>query len=174
MGKRPPIPPELLSSDTDRFYELLNNAPDVSLVVVASGYIDACLASLLAKHLRVGATTEQLLDSRTGAIGSFAARAALAYGLALVSKELYHDLQVFAELRNEVAHHHFELRLTEPSVAAHCMSLKYILSLRDASTGHPIFDPPMVSAPRERFTMSAMMVASRLLLTALAEKHAGE
>lgn len=174
MPTRPPLPPELLSADTDRFYELLNEAHDVSVVVVAAAYIDACLASLLAKRLRRSSTTENLLDTRNGALGSFAARAALAYALALINKDLYQDLQVLAELRNEVSHHHFELRFAEPSVAAHCLRLNYIVGLRDASTGQPIFDETMISTPRNRFTMSAMMIASRLLLTALGATHAEE
>lgn len=171
MSPRPPLPPELLSKEGDHFYALLNEAEDVAVIVVAVSYIDACLASLLGKRLLKSSVSEKLLDSRAGPLGSFAARSGLAYALGLVGKSMYQDLQVLAELRNEVAHHHFAMQFSTPTISAYCKRLNHAGGLRDASTGQPIFDEAMLMAPRTRFTLSAVMIAQRLLLTALITKH---
>jgi DNA-binding MltR family transcriptional regulator len=167
MAKRVPLNPELLSADAQRFHELLNGAEDALVIVVGVAYIDACLASLLAKHFLEGSTSERLLDSRGGAVGAFATRASLAYVLGLVSKSLYRDLQTLAELRNEVAHTHFALDFSVPEVVAHCQALQYVGTLRNGSTTEPLIEEQMLSPPRNRFVLTAVMIANRLLLCAL-------
>lgn len=171
MPRRPPLPPEALSADGEQFYALLNGAQDVSVVVVAVSYIDACLASLLSKCFLPSSVTKELLDSGSGALGSFSARAKLAYVLALIDKTMFRDLQVLAELRNDVAHSHFELKFADATVVGHCQGLTYAASLRDHGTGHPIFTEDMLSGPRNRFMLTAVMIAQRLLLTALGTTH---
>lgn len=172
MPRQPPLPPEQLSADGRRFYTLLNEAQDVSMIVVAVGYLDACLASLLAKHFQKGSVSDGLLDSRTGPLGSFSARARLAYALGLIAKSMYQDLQVLAELRNEVAHHHFALEFSEPSVSSQCDQLRYVAELKDATSGQIIFQSTWLSTPRGTFMVTALMIAQRLLLTALGTAHA--
>jgi DNA-binding MltR family transcriptional regulator len=174
MAPRPPLPPEVLSSDTEKFFKLLNESQDSSLIVVAVSYIDACLASLLAKRLRKSSISESLLDSRAGPMGSFAVRSKLAYALALIDKPMYQDLQLLSELRNEVAHHHFELQIADPAVAAACMKLGYVSSLNNGLSDKPLMDDSWLASPRSRFTISAMLIAQRLLLTALGTKHLSE
>lgn len=120
MPSRTPLPPESLSADSKHLYDLLNEGTDSSVIIVGVSYIDACLASLLAKRLLKSSVTEKLLDSRSGAIGSFAARSDLAYTLALIDKPMYQDLLVLAELRNETAHHHFELSFTSEAIVQGC------------------------------------------------------
>ena len=166
MPRRPPLLPESLSADSKQFYALLNEAQDVSMMVVAVSYIDACLASLLAKRLLKSPVTDELLDSRTGALGSFAARSRLAYVLALIEKSMYQDLQILAELRNDVAHNHFALSFTDPIVVERCERLKYV------SAGRPILDEGLLTNPRNRFMFTAVMIANRLLITALETTHA--
>lgn len=120
MKRRSPLPPESLSKDCQHLYSLLNEGSDTSAIIVAASYIDACLASLLSKYLLHSDVTDKLLDSRSGAIGSFASRADLAYTLVLIDKKMYQDLLVIAELRNSAAHHHFELTFTSEEVQVYC------------------------------------------------------
>lgn len=96
MPTRVPFPPESLSADSKHLHDLPNKGTDASV-----NYIDACLASIIAKRLLKSAVTDKLLDSLSGAIGSFAARLDLAYILALIDKLMYQDLLVLAKLRNE-------------------------------------------------------------------------
>src|SRR5690606_24246449 len=139
MARRPPMPPELLSADGDKFYAILNEAEDTSAIVIGVAYIDACLASLLSKRLRKSAISNQLLDSLSGPIGSFWSRSSLAYCMALIEKPVYLDLLVLAQLRNAVAHHHFALNFTAPEVAKLCDELRYAATLKDSTSGEQAF-----------------------------------
>jgi DNA-binding MltR family transcriptional regulator len=172
---RPPLAPETLSSDAQHLFTLLNEGTDVSVVVVAVSFIDACLASLLGKRLRKGSSTViQMLDPTSGPIGSFSARANLAYALTLIDKPIHHDLGVLAELRNVTAHHHFELTFSSPDVIKHCERLTFLDSLSDPKFEGSLFGAAVVSHPRNRFSMTAVMITNHLLLAALGTKHLGE
>ncbi|WP_136413895.1 MltR family transcriptional regulator [Herbaspirillum sp. ST 5-3] len=170
MARRPPIPPEELSTDSTHLYEVLNSGPDTSAIVVGVSYIDACLASLLSKRLLKSSVSEKLLDSRSGAIGSFAARTDLAYTLGLIPKAMYKDLLVLAELRNETAHHHFELSFASEQIKGHCGKLDYAQSLTTLG-GAQIIDSAWLERPRDRFTITAVMILNRILLIALGTEH---
>ena len=172
MPSHAPLPPESLSSDSEHLYALLNEGADTSAIIVGVSYIDACLASLLAKRLLKSSVTEKLLDSRSGAIGSFAARSDLAYTLALIDKPMYQDLIVLAELRNETAHHHFELSFASEAIVLRCNKLKYVAGLKAANTGGPLMEEAWLARPRDRFMLTATMIVNRLLLTALGTIHA--
>lgn len=172
MSKRPPLPPESLSSESDSLFTLLNEAEDFPAIVVAVSYIDVCLASLLARKFAKGSTADALLDSTSGAIGSFAVRAKLAYVLALIDKALYQDLIVLAEMRNETAHHHFELTFKSAAIVRHTESLKYVAGLKNGNTAEPLFEESCLRPPRNLFVLTAVMIVNRLLLTALGTQHA--
>ncbi|HCE08999.1 MAG TPA: hypothetical protein DEQ40_10430 [Oxalobacteraceae bacterium] len=171
MSRRVPLSPESLSADSTKLYELLNEGTDASAIIVGVSYIDACLASLLAKRLRKSSVSEKLLDSRSGAVGSFGARSDLAYTLALIDKPMYQELVVLAELRNETAHHHFELSFNSEAVLALCNKLKYVAGLKNGNTGGPLMEDTWLARPRDRFTLTATMIVNRLLLTALDTIH---
>lgn len=172
MRRRTSLPPELLSADSQYLYDLLNEASDTSAIVVAVSYIDACLASVLAKHLLKSSITEKLLDSRSGAIGSFSARSDLAYALSLIDKSMYQDLLVLAELRNEAAHHHFALLFSSGAVIGHCERLRYVAGLKDGNTNQRLLEESWFTGARNRFVMTTIMIVNRLLLTALATSQA--
>ena len=99
------------------------------------------------------------------------ARAEIAYALALISKSMYQDLVVLAELRNETAHHHFELSFGSEITVAGCNKLKYVSSLKDGGTGKPLMDEGLIANPRNRFTITTIMIVNRLLITALETNH---
>ena len=172
MPKRLPLPPETLSSESERLYTLLNEADDFPAIVVAVSYVDACVASLLARKFAKGSTADSLLDSSSGAIGSFAVRAKMAYVLALIDKAMYQDLMVLAEMRNETAHHHFELSFESEVIIKHAENLKYIAGLKNGNTTESLFDESFLRPPRTLFMLTAIMIVNRLLLTALGTQHA--
>ncbi len=171
MAKRPPFPPEVLSADGDKFFDLLNEAEDVSVIVVGVGYIDACVVSLLHKRLRQSHVSDLLLDAK-GPLGAFWARSSLAYALGLIDKAMYADLTLFAELRNEVAHHHFAFDFSTAAVVDRCAKLTYASKLENGNSGEPLLAEEWLHSSRNRFTLSAVMIATRLLLTALGTQHA--
>jgi len=123
MTQRPILPAETLSSDTQAFFDVLNKEPDLSVVLVSPAYIDACLGALLQKLFIDSSVSLKLLDSWVGSLGTYVSRADACYSLGLISKALYQDLLVLAEIRNQFAHYHLNLNFTEPEVARRCQDL---------------------------------------------------
>ena len=173
MSKRTILPAEALSADMQKLYDVLNNEPDFSVIVVSCSYVDACLGSILEKHLIESSISTKLLDVRSGALGSFAARSDACYSLGLVSKDIYQDLVVLGELRNQVAHHHHMLDFSVTAIADSCQSLKFAETLKrwDMDNGELMFKPGQLAEPRFRFVMSVVLLSQRLLLIALGTKR---
>ncbi|MDC4204581.1 MAG: MltR family transcriptional regulator [Candidatus Manganitrophus sp.] len=167
MTKRTLLPAESLSADTQAFFDVLNNEPDLSAVVISAAYIDACLAALLEKFFVASAVSAKVLDSRSGSLGSLSSRADACYVLGLVSKPLYQDLLVLAEMRNQFAHHHLSLSFASPELSESCSRLMYPVMLKNGNTDEPLYTPGQLRNPRDRFTMTVVLISQRLLLTAL-------
>lgn len=170
MAKRQLVGAESLSEEANRFYKLLEDAEDATVIIVGVAYIDACVAALLARNLLKSSVTEKLLDARGGAIGSFSTRASLAYALRLITKSVYQDLQTLAELRNVVAHHHLALDFKATEVAKHCLALKCAAELQDHNTGKSLVDEKKIAIPRNRFVLTAVWIANVLLPAAMESK----
>lgn len=173
MAKRTILPAETLSEDTQKFYDVLNNEPDFSVIVVSCAYLDACLGSILERYLLKSTVSEGLLDVRSGALGTFAARAAACYALGLISKAIYKDLMVLAEIRNEVAHNHLMLSFSAPKLSEACMRLEYATSFKRWDNGELLF-PSGIDDIRARYTMTVVLMNQRLLLIALGAKRVAE
>lgn len=167
MAKRSILPAEALSGDTQAFFDVLNNEPDFSVVVISAAYVDACLAALLNRRFIQSSVSSKVLDARSGSLGSFSSRADACYVLGLVSKALYQDLLVLAEMRNQFAHHHLSLTFETPELVESCNRLSYAMTLKNGDFDEPMFKPGQLSGARERFTVSVVLISQRLLLTAL-------
>jgi DNA-binding MltR family transcriptional regulator len=173
MAKRTILLAEALSADTQKLFDVLNNEPDFSVVVVSCAYLDACLGSILEKHLLQSAVSAKLLDVGSGALGMFSSRSDACYALGLISKRIYQDLLVLANLRNQVAHHHLMLDFSTPAIADACKSLKYAETLErwDMDNGELMFEAGQLEDVRTRFVMTVVLMSQRLLLVALGVKR---
>lgn len=171
MTKHTILQAENLSTDTKAFFDVLNNEPDFSVVVISAAYIDACLAALLDKLLVQSSISAKLLDACSGALGSFASRADACYTLGLVSKSLYQDLLVLAEIRNQFAHHHLSLTFATPELSASCIKLSYAMTLKNGDIDEPMFRSGQLDDIRTRFVLSVVLISQRLLVTALGVKR---
>jgi DNA-binding MltR family transcriptional regulator len=172
MKSRQPLSPESLSDEAQRLHQQLATSSDVAAIVVGVSYIDTSLASLLSKKLLKSSVSDRLLDSRSGALGTFSARTDMSYALALIDKPIYQELRTLGELRNEIAHSHYELSFSSPEVIERCTQLVYISTLRDSVTGTPIFGAEKIAAARTRFLYTASILANIVILTARGEVHA--
>lgn len=172
MAKRAILPAEALSADTQKFYDVLNDEPDFSVVVVSCAYLDACLGSILEKYLLQSDVSAKLLDAGSGALGMFSARSDACYALGLISKRIYQDLLVLANIRNQVAHYHLTLNFAAPAIADACKSLKYAETL--VADGELMFKPGELKDARTRFVMTVLFMSQRLLLVALGVKRVEE
>lgn len=156
MSRKAKIPTEQLSEDTKKLIEVLNNEADLSVILIATSFLDSCLKSILENKLIESTVTDKLLW-HTGALGNLSARADLCYVLGLISKKWYRDLCTFGEIRNLVAHDHLQQSFQTPEIASKCMNL---------STQSFSFQGERLS-PRDYFTTSAVLLANWLLITAL-------
>lgn len=120
---RKPAEVEKLSDEMQDVFDVLNGQPDLACVVAGAAFLDAGLESILRAHFRSRRVGDSLLRP-DGPLGSFAARADLAYCLALVSKEYYQDLKGIAGIRNTLAHSHLQLTFYDPSVQQMCSGLR--------------------------------------------------
>jgi DNA-binding MltR family transcriptional regulator len=100
--RRSIVPVEKLSEETRQLFDVLNKESDLACVVIGAAFLDTALASLLAQKLLASSVSDKLLAT-SGVLGSFAARADLAYCLSLIKKEHYQDICVVGEIRNQFA-----------------------------------------------------------------------
>lgn len=163
MPKRELPKIEGLTKDIQQLFGVLNSESDLAAVLVASGYLDACLGALLESFLRESSISSKLLDARSGALGSFAARADTCYCLGLIPKAVYQDLVVVAEIRNEFAHHHLALNFKTETVIAGCEKLKHAASLRIADGSQLAFEGLVLQNVRNRFVITVVLLAQHLL-----------
>jgi hypothetical protein len=78
----------------------------------------------LRKTLREGKETDALFAIDRGPIGTFAAKAKLAFALGLFEAITHHDLKLIRTLRNGFAHSSIPITFDAPEVAAVCQQLK--------------------------------------------------
>ena len=72
MPKRPILPVEDLSADTQKFFDVLNQSSDLGVVLVTASYLDASIGSLLHRFFQASAVSDKLLDIQ-GVLGTRAA-----------------------------------------------------------------------------------------------------
>ncbi|HLE62783.1 MAG TPA: MltR family transcriptional regulator [Pyrinomonadaceae bacterium] len=171
MTRRSLVPVEGLSKDGQSVYDVLNGEPDLSAVLVAASYIDACLGALLEGFFLKSSVATKMLDAKGGSLGSFNSRSDACYCLGLINKRLYQDLLVIAEIRNQFAHHHLALSFAVPEVAEQCEKLSYVAGLRNGNSDEPLLDSKHLRTPRNRLVLSAVLISQQLLIKGLEVKH---
>jgi DNA-binding MltR family transcriptional regulator len=164
------IPVEQLSEDTIRLTDVLNGETDLACVVVGAAFLDAALKTLLSeKLLKSSDTTAKLLDDG-GPLGTFSARADLAYCLSLVSKHHHKDLRLVMEIRNQFAHKHLKLAFDDLKVREMCGRLnewKILLRGQEDNTTSDLTPKQLTTKARNQFNYSVIFISNWLLLTAL-------
>lgn len=163
MPKRPIPHLEGLTEDIQRLFNALSSEePDLSVVLIGSSYLDACLGALLKRHFRDGSTTDNLLNPTSGAVGSFAVRSDLCYCLNLISKEMYQDIKYIAEIRNELAHNYMALDFSTPAVSERCAQLKFFSALQVTEPLRESLDE-MLKVSRTRFVVCVVWLSQAIL-----------
>jgi DNA-binding MltR family transcriptional regulator len=170
MPRRPILPVEDLSADTQKFFDVLNQSSDLGVVLVTASYLDASIGSLLHRHFQTSAVSDKLLDIQ-GPLGTISARADIAYALGLINKALYQDLLKMIEIRNAFAHHHLEQNFQVAAIGALCDELRYVFSLRAGATDQPLGFGEIARSSRDKFVISAVLISQQLLLRGLGVKR---
>lgn len=166
MPKRLPKLPQDLSDQQYQYFESLNTAEDFPAILIAVSYVDECLASVLASKFLRGSVADELLNSTSGAIGTFAVKAKLVYVLGIVKKEMYKDLIKMVEIRNLVAHNIRLLSFDSEEIRKKVDEFVLTPTISQTITIGPRVDKPEPSV-RNKFIQQAVLIGNHLLIEAL-------
>jgi DNA-binding MltR family transcriptional regulator len=125
MRPKQPIAPDLLGDEVQKIDSVLVDGTDLAVALIGTSFLDECLRSLLSAHFRPGGTSEGLLRSGRGALGSYSTRADLAYALGLLDEHALKALRTIAEIRNAFAHSYTDATFSDGEIAAFCSRLDY-------------------------------------------------
>ena len=109
----------------------LNKESERGAVLISSAYIEGQLKKIIAAFLLRGAAGKKLLNEFSGPLGTFAAGAAAAEALGLISEDEGSDLTVIRKIRNEFAHNH-RAAFSDEHIAQKCHLLKHCVKDTDA------------------------------------------
>ena len=118
------------------FLDDLNKETARGAVLVAATYLERQLGEIVASFLVEGRPAKNLLAGFNAPLGTFAARAAAAEALGLISADEFGDLQRIRKVRNEFAHNH-RAAFSDPGVTRLCSALTH--SAKDS--GDVVIDP---------------------------------
>src|SRR5262249_15364107 len=133
-----------------------------------ASFLDACLESLLHKFFIESTTADAILDPQSGFVGSFAARAKLAYCLGLIPTTTYTNLDLIGQLRNLFAHRYLEMTFDHPDAIA--ITDKLVLAKfgggvrieEDGTATQMTERPPILNAPKMKLVEVAAAMGGRI------------
>jgi DNA-binding MltR family transcriptional regulator len=161
MGKKQLQTLPELTADVARLVEDLQQETDRGAALVGAAFLDDVLdVTLRAVFVEEPDAVNKLMGMGRP-LESFGARTHLAYCLGLLGTDVYADINLIREIRNDFAHRHptsFEF----PEIRTKCQKLKCLsVMLADDSC-----------SARERFIASVMVIANHLMISASAHQHA--
>jgi DNA-binding MltR family transcriptional regulator len=170
------IPVEQLSEDSRLLMDVINDQSDLACAVIGAAFLETTLGTLLERKFLVSSVAAKLLGA-SGALGSIAPRTDLAYCIGLISKDHYQDLCVIAEIRNRFAHSHLTVGFSNEGIRVSCDELKEWRILLQGQNEEPLIgatEDQLTRRARNQFNFTVVLVSSRLLLTTLGLRQAGD
>ena len=97
-----------LSADAKRFIEDVQKETDRGVALVSAAFLDDALEAMLrAFFVDDPDEVDKLLNAKAiRPLSSFASRIQLAYCLGLIGPNMYRDLNVIRDIRNDFSHQH--------------------------------------------------------------------
>lgn len=173
MTRKRIYPIEDLSEDTKKLYDVLNEAKDLSCVLIGTSFLDETSRSMLQKYLLKCNTAKNLLNPN-GALSTFSSRCDLTYCLAFINRGRYKDLRIIQNIRNLFAHSHLDKSFGDSDVVALTDKLTYCDILKETGIFREVEKP----TPEEvhmnslgRFKLTIVLLSQELLLTGLSLAH---
>ena len=112
-------------SDGKRLFEVLWEFAHPGLVMIYSAALRRALqAAILSKMRPLSNNFKTRLFDGYGPIASFSAQIDLAYALGLIDKDIFDELKVIKEIRNEFAHATRVLNFSSPGIIELCKRFK--------------------------------------------------
>jgi len=150
-----------LNEDVSRLVEDLERESDRGAALVGAAFLDDVLDVLLRSAFVNEPEAVNKLMGMGRPLESFGSRAHLSYCMGLLGADVYADINLVREIRNDFAHRGptgFDL----PEIESKCQRLR-LLSILGADE---------TCGPRERFIATIVMLANHLLVEASHRKHA--
>lgn len=150
-----------LNADACRLVDDLQKETDRGAALLGAAFLDDVLDVMLrAAFVADNEAVNRILGAGRP-LESFGARAHLAYCLGLVAPDVYADINLIREIRNDFAHRH-PTNFDHPEILAKCRKLKCVdVMLPDDSCGC-----------RERFIVDVVLIANHLMAETGRLKHA--
>ena len=161
MAKRPSKSLPSLSQDTERLVADMEGESDRGAALLAAAFLDDVLDLMLRSAFVDDADTSDKLLGPGRALESFGSRAHLAYLLGLLGPDIYADINLIREIRNEFAHRK-PMDFDAPEISGKCGLLRCVSSI----IGHE----PCTS--RERFIATVVMLCNHLMVCSSRLQHA--
>lgn len=165
-----PVKIHELSKESQRLYDVLNGESDMSMVIVATSFLDSAIHALLVQFLNRPGTECARNELFNSALGGLRTRATLAFCLGLLSKKTFEDVRTIAGIRNQFAHLHQHVGFDAPEIRERCRKLKWweVMSFGEDSAEAPkLSDEQLVMIARNQFKLSALMAFNRIVLDAM-------
>lgn len=150
-----------LNADTDRLVADMENESDRGAALLAAAFLDDVLDLLLRSALVDDAETVDRLLGPGRALESFGARTHLAYLLGLLGPDIYADINLIREIRNEFAHRK-PMDFDVPEISGKCELLRCVSSIIGGEK----------CTPRERFVATVVLLCNHLMVCSTRILHA--
>lgn len=145
----------------------LEHESDRGVILITGAMLDELLAELL-KNVLDPAVSDKLLNGTTAPLGSFSARAKMAFAIGVIGTQDYKDIEVIRKVRNAAAHFDvkqgFDTGFESQSVIGLCGNLSQDM----LSTG---------ASARERFIFAAKTtcgsIMSHVIIAEIVSMHKG-
>jgi DNA-binding MltR family transcriptional regulator len=128
-------------ADWNSFFKEIQDESPRAAVIIASAFLDAQLRVIIGKSL---VDDPKIVDELLGSedkpdrpLSSFSSRIKMAYCLGLISKSVYHDLDLIRKIRNKFAHKMHGYSFDEPEIVNWCKSLKLAKMITDLDPTRP-------------------------------------
>lgn len=161
MGKRGPTTLPNLSADVTRMVEDLERETDRGVALLAVAFLDDVLDVMLRAVMVNEPEAVNRLMGTGRALESFGARTHLAYCMGLLGRDVYHDVNLVREIRNDFAHRQ-PTSFEAEEIRGKCQRLKAAATVM-ADAG---------CTARERYTATVVMLANHLIVATGELKHA--
>ena len=161
MGRKQYQSLPLLTADVATLVDDFEKETDRGVALIAAAFLDDCLDVMIRAAFVDDPEAVGRMLGPGRPLESFGARAHLAYCIGLLGPDIYHDINLIREIRNDFAHRQ-PTTFEAGDIRSKCGRLKCINVLL----------PDNSCTCRERFTVNVVLIANHLVVATGAQNHA--
>lgn len=151
-----------LCADAARLVSDLENETDRGVALLAVAFLDDVLDLLLRASFVNDSEAVNRLIGPGRPLESFGSRAHVGYCIGLLGADVYNDINLIREIRNDFAHRQ-PTNFEEGDIRAKCNKLRCVA---------PMLQEIESCTARERFIASVVVIANHLIVQATDKSHA--